>query len=65
MKKLLSIVVLVACVTAAQADPASSEQSLAAQRAACFLKHGKQMDKPAIRTERDCWRVHGYLMERG
>ena len=42
----------------AQADP-----SLTAQMEACFRAHARLMDKPAIRNPRDCWRVHGYLME--
>jgi hypothetical protein len=40
MKKLLPIVLLVAGIAAAQAGSVSTEQSLAARRAECFLKHG-------------------------
>jgi len=64
MKKLLPIVLLMAGIAAAQAGSVSTEQSLAARRAECFLKHGHLMEKPALRNEWNCWRVHAYLMER-
>ena len=47
---------------------ASSAVSLAAQSEAamqeCFKKHAQLMDKPAVKNPRDCWRMHGHLMER-
>jgi hypothetical protein len=64
MKKLLPIVLLMAGIAAAHAGSVSTEQSLAARRAECSLKHGHLMDKPALRNEWDCWRIHAYLMER-
>jgi hypothetical protein len=64
MKKPLPLVLLMAGIAAAQAGSVSTEQSLAARRAECFLKHGHLMEKPALRNERNCWRVHAYLMER-
>jgi len=64
MKKLLTIALLVAGIAAAQAGSLSTGQSLAAQRTECFLKHGHLMEKPALRNESSCWRVHAYLMER-
>jgi hypothetical protein len=64
MKKLLPIVLLMAGIAAAQAGSVDTDQSLAARRAECFLRHGHLMEKPAIRNERFCWQVHGYLMER-
>jgi hypothetical protein len=64
MKKLLPIVLLMAGIAAAQAGSVNTDQSLAARRADCFLRHGHLMEKPAIRNERFCWQVHGYLMER-
>ena len=64
MKRLFSIVLLMAGIAAAQAGSVSTEQSLAARRAECFLKHGHLMEKPALRNERFCWQVHAYLMER-
>jgi hypothetical protein len=64
MKKLLLIVPLMAGIAAAQAGSVGAEQSLAARRAECFLKHGQLMEKPALRNEWNCWRVHAYLMER-
>ena len=51
-------------IAAAQAGSVNTDQSLAARRAACFLKHGQLMEKPAIRNEQFCWQVHGYLMDR-
>ena len=64
MKRLLPFVVLIAGIASAQAGSVSSEQSLAAQRAECFLKHGHLMEKPVLKNERACWQVHAYLMER-
>ena len=64
MNKLLPVFVLLAGIASAQAASISSEASLAARRAECFLKHGHLMEKPALRNEWDCWRVHAYLMER-
>ncbi len=64
MKRLLPFIVLIAGIAGAQAGSVSTEQSLAAQRAACFLKHGHLMEKPALKNERACWQVHAYLMER-
>ena len=47
---------------------ASFEVSFAAQGGSamqdCFKKHAQMMDKPAVKNERDCWRMHGYLMQR-
>jgi len=47
---------------------ASSAALLAAQSESamqdCFNKHAQLMDKPALKNPRDCWRVHGYLMQR-
>ncbi len=47
---------------------ASSAALLAAQSEAamqdCFNKHAQLMSKPAVKNPRDCWRTHGYLMER-
>ena len=40
MTKLLPIVLLVAGIAAAEAGSVSTEQSLTARRAECFLKHG-------------------------
>ncbi len=64
MKRLLPFIVLIAGIASAQAGSVSTEQSLAAQRAACFLKHGHLMEKPALKNERACWQAHAYLMER-
>ena len=64
MKRLLPFVVLIAGIASAQAGSVSSEQSLAAQRVECLLKHGHLMEKPALKNERACWQVHAYLMER-
>lgn len=45
---------------------ASSGALVAAQSASamqeCFSKHAQMMDKPAVKNERDCWRMHGHLM---
>ena len=35
-----------------------------ARKEACFRAHGKHMSKPALMNPNDCWRAHGYLMER-
>jgi hypothetical protein len=65
MKRFLPFVLLIAGIASAQAGSVSTEQqSLAARRAECFLKHGHLMEKPALRNEQTCWRVHAYLMER-
>jgi hypothetical protein len=64
MKRLLPFFVLIAGIASAQAGSFSTEQSPAAQRAECFLKHGNLMEKPALKNERACWHVHAYLMER-
>ena len=64
MKRLLPFIVLMAGIAGAQAGSVGTDQSLAAQRAACFLKHGNLMEKPALKNERACWQVHAYLMER-
>ena len=45
----------------------SSATLLAASESAmenCFKKHVQLMDKPALKNMWDCWRVHGYKMER-
>jgi hypothetical protein len=63
MQKLLPIV-LMAGIAAAQAGSVSAEQSLAVRRTECFLKHAHLMEKPALKNEWNCWRVHAYLMER-
>jgi hypothetical protein len=64
MQKLFPIFVLLAGIASAHAASLGSESSLAAQRAACFAKHGLLMEKPALRNERACWQAHAYLMER-
>jgi hypothetical protein len=64
MKMLLPIVLSMAGIAAAQAGSVGTEQSQAARRAECFLRHGHLMEKPALRNEWNCWRVHAYLMER-
>ena len=47
---------------------ASSATLLAAQSDStmqdCLKKHAQLMDKPAVKNEWDCWRMHGYLMGR-
>lgn len=43
---------------------AASNPSLAEKRQICFEKHGQLMEKPGLNNERDCYRVHGYLMNR-
>jgi hypothetical protein len=63
VKKSLPILVLLAGIASAQAASPKGEASLAARRAECFAKHGQLMEKPAIRNEHDCWRVHAYLMD--
>lgn len=35
-----------------------------ARMEACLRAHGKLMMKPALMNTNDCWRAHGYLMER-
>ena len=65
MTKLLPAFVLLAGIVSAQAASLSGEASLAARRAECFDKHGRLMEKPAVRNERACWQAHAYLMERG
>ena len=64
MNKLLPAFLLLAGIASAHAASISGDSSLAARRAECFARHGQLMEKPAIRNERDCWRVHAYLMDR-
>jgi hypothetical protein len=64
MKKLLPIGLFMAGIAAAQAGSVSAEQSLAVRRTECFIKHAHLMEKPALKNEWNCWRVHAYLMER-
>ena len=35
-----------------------------ARKEACYRAHNKSMSKPAVTNINDCWRAHGYLMER-
>ena len=63
MKRFLPFIVFIAGIAGAQAGSVT-EQSLAAQWAECFLKHGNLMERPALRNERACRQVHAYLMER-
>ena len=30
----------------------------------CFDKHAGLMQKPAVKNPRDCWRTHGYMMDK-
>ena len=30
----------------------------------CFDKHAQLMDKPSVKNVRDCWRMHGHLMQK-
>jgi hypothetical protein len=64
MKHVIPMFVLIAGVAGAQAASVNTADSLAAQRAACFLKHGHLMEKPALKNERACWYAHAYLMDR-
>jgi hypothetical protein len=65
MKRFIPLLILIAGVAGAQAAAVSTNpDSLAAKRAACFLKHGQLMEKPALKNERACWYAHAYLMDR-
>ncbi len=52
----------VSVVAATSQDKKAAEDQ--ARKEACFRAHGKLMSKPAVTNINDCWRVHGYLMER-
>ena len=46
---------------------AQSTDAVQAQEKAmkdCFEKHAGLMAKPAVKNLRDCWRTHGYLMQK-
>ena len=64
MKKYAAIVVLLAGLASAGAASATSGPS-DAEMERCFKAHAQLMEKPALRTWANCWRVHGYLMDRG
>ena len=46
---------------AALATTSTTDQ---ARMEACFRAHSQLMMKPALMNIRDCWRTHGYLMQR-
>jgi len=61
MKALLTAAtVVVAFASSAALFAAQSESAMQD----CFKKHAQLMDKPALKNPRDCWRTHGYLMQR-
>jgi hypothetical protein len=62
MKALLTVAVVVLAASSAVSF-AQDAQTEAAMKD-CFCKHGNLMDKPAVKNMRDCWRTHGYKMER-
>lgn len=60
----VSLTVAVALFAASSAISFAQDSRTEAAMKDCFLKHGNLMDKPAVKNMRDCWRVHGYKMER-
>ena len=59
-KSLLTAAILVIAFGSSATLLAASESAMEN----CFKKHAQLMDKPAVKNMRDCWRMHGYLMER-
>ena len=60
MKALLTAVTLVVALASSTALLAASESAMEA----CFQKHAQMMDKPAVKNMWNCWRMHGYLMQK-
>lgn len=61
MKVLLTAATLAIALTSSAALLAAQSESAMQD---CFSKHAQLMDKPAVKNPRDCWRTHGYIMER-
>lgn len=68
LRTVISIGALLLAATSWSALAASAPEQKAADTASkkeiCFKMHAKLMSKPALTNVNDCWRVHGYLMER-
>ncbi|OZB55711.1 MAG: hypothetical protein B7X43_00255 [Thiomonas sp. 15-63-373] len=67
MKKLLVVITPLLMLGAAYpafAAGSNGVQAREAQIQACFRMHGQLMDKPAVRNPLDCWREHGFLMQK-
>jgi hypothetical protein len=63
MRKLLAIVLVGSSALMLNQVFAATDSDLATKMKECFQKHGQMVEKPSIRNERDCYRVHGYLRQ--
>ncbi len=63
MKRFAPIVLILTGLVSATAASAASRPSEAAM-GRCFKAHAQLMEQAALRTWANCWRVHGYLMDR-
>ncbi len=61
---LLKTLVVSSLVLAFSAANAKHDPALEQKMRACFEKHSQLMEKPALKNLYDCYRVHGYLMNR-
>jgi len=61
MKALLTAATMVVAFASSAALLAAQSESAMQD---CFKKHAQLMDKPALKNPRDCWRTHGYMMQR-
>ena len=61
MKALLTAATLVIAFASSAALLAAQSESAMQD---CFKKRAQLMDKPAVKNPRDCWRMHGHLMQR-
>jgi len=57
---LIAVILVIAFASSAVTLAAQSESAMQN----CFNKHAQLMEKPALKNMRDCWRTHGYIMER-
>ncbi len=66
MKRLIAAVALSALAlpfaAAAQDNPTPAQVAKEKAMKDCFEKHGQIMEKPVLKNERDCWRVHGHQL---
>ncbi len=64
MKRLITVVALsvlaLPFAAAAQDNPTPAQSAKEKAMKDCFKKYGQIMEKPVLKNERDCWRVHGH-----
>ena len=56
----IGLATLAFALPAQSAKPTPTKEAIEKSMKDCFEKHGGVMPKPAVKNERDCWRVHGH-----